>query len=117
MGMYEVRPRLNGEDMTPEQVYDYCVAHSEVRHWQSDMFVKRNPDVDIIFDAAWHHGDVGEFYGWFVVYNSYMPWYDMMKRNKGWCDDGSLPRFRGDAIMDGSFYDPIKDALVGVDNG
>ena len=114
MNLYEVKPSLDGKEMSVQEVYDYCVKHSEVRSWQSDMFVKKNPETEKIFDACVRHGDVGEFYGWYVVYDSYMPWYEELRKNK---DLQFKMRWRSNAIMDGSFYDPIKDALVGVEDG
>ena len=102
MGDFDVKPALNGRVLPIEELYDYCVKHSEVRHWQGDMFVKKNDAVAEIFEPCVKHGDIGVYNGWYVVYNSYAPWYANIRENI----IGS--RFRYEAMTDGTYYAEIE---------
>ena len=102
MSEYEVKPKIDGNEPSIEELYNYCLEHSEVRHWQGDMFVKRNDVVAKVFEPCVQHGDVGIYKDWYVVYNSYYPWYENIKENV------HLGRFRYEAMHDGTYYKEIE---------
>jgi hypothetical protein len=102
MGDFDVKPALNGKVLSIDELYEYCSEHSEVRHWQGDMFVKRNNVVAEIFEPCVQHGDVGVYNDWYVVYNSFAPWYANIKENI------RMSHYRYEAMMDGTYYKEIE---------
>lgn len=99
-----------------EELFNKLSSLTEIRSWQSDMFALETPQVTEMLAKYVNHGDIGKAYDkkgrvWFVLYDSYMPWY---KKVKELMKEGKNPvlalsiQSRCEAMKNGSFHAVIE---------